>query len=160
MSTRNIQNVLKNLGLENISPSYVSSLSAGLDEKVHAFMERPIRHDIRYMYVDATYFRVRDLSACRSKALYIVIGITADGYREFMGCRLYDSENQIDYEGLFESLKERGLGIPDLVISGGHIGIVKQALENPDLLPIAEEYLMRNNMEKAADMFDRWHSSL
>ena len=37
---------------------------------------------------------------------------------------------------------------------------MKQALENPDLLPIAEEYLMRNNMEKAADMFDRWHSSL
>ena len=135
-------------------------MSAGLDEKVHAFMERTIKHDIRYMYVDTTYFRVRDLSTCRSKALYIVIGITADGYREFMGCRLYDSENQIDYEGLFESLKERGLGIPDLVISGGHIGIVKQALENPDLLPIAQEYLMRNKMEKAADMFDRWHSSL
>ena len=115
-----------------------------------------------------------------------------------MGCRLYDSENQIHYEGLFESLKERGLGIPDLVISDGHtgireavlkcfpgsawqychvhfmrnmmkriprkhwsgIGIVKQALENPDLLPIAQEHLMRNNMKKAADMFDRWHSSL
>ena len=87
--TRNIQNVLKAKVLENISPSYVSSMSAGLDEKVHAFMERPIKHDIRYMYVDATYFRVRDLSACRSKALYIVIGITADGYRGFMGCRLY-----------------------------------------------------------------------
>ena len=40
------------------------------------------------------------------------------------------------------------------------IGIVKQALENPDLLPIAQEYLMRNSMEKAANMFDRWHSSL
>ena len=40
------------------------------------------------------------------------------------------------------------------------IGIVKQALENPDLLPIAEEYLMCNNMEKAADMSDKWHSSL
>ena len=108
MPTRNIKAVLKNLGIENISPSYVSSLSAVLDEKVHAFMERPIRHDIRYMYVDATYFRVRDGSEYRSKALYIVIGITADGYREFMGCRLYDSENQIDYEGLFESLK--GIG--------------------------------------------------
>ena len=40
------------------------------------------------------------------------------------------------------------------------IGIVKQALENPDLLPIVQEYLMGDNMEKAAGMFEMWHSSL
>ena len=40
------------------------------------------------MYVDSTYFRVRNGTAYRSKALYIVIGITAYGYREFMGCHL------------------------------------------------------------------------
>ena len=63
VSTRNIQNVLKKLGLENISSSYISSLSAGLDEKVQAFMEYRLGHDIRYMYVDVTYLIVRDGSA-------------------------------------------------------------------------------------------------
>ena len=98
---------------------------------------------------------------------------------------MYDSENQIDYEGLFESLKERGLGVHDLVISDGNTGIREAVLKcfsgsawqychvhfmrnimkliprkhwsGIGIVKRAQEYLLRNNMEKAADMFDRWH---
>ena len=69
MPTRNFQNVLKNRGIEIISPWYVSSLSARLNEKVQASMECRVDHEILYVYVDAMYFRARDGAAYRSKAL-------------------------------------------------------------------------------------------
>ena len=54
---------------------------------MQAFVDRPISNQIRYMYVDATYFKVRDGSAYHSKVLYTVIGIIVQEYKEFLGCR-------------------------------------------------------------------------
>lgn len=79
VSTRNVKAVLKNQGFEHISPSYVFSLFMELDKKFHAFIKRPIKHDILYLYVDATYFSVRDGSAYMYNDIYLVIGITCDG---------------------------------------------------------------------------------
>jgi len=51
-------NVVKSLGVENISPSYVSSLTSELDEKVKSFPNRSIESNIKFLYMDATYFKV------------------------------------------------------------------------------------------------------
>ena len=75
VSTRNVRNVVENLGMENVSASYVSSLSAELDATVKSFLERSIDRPMKFIYIDATYFKVRDDEKHRNKALCVGIGI-------------------------------------------------------------------------------------
>jgi len=77
------------------------------------------------LFVDASYFKVRDEKAgrYRTKALFIVAGIRKDGYREIIGLKLADSEGERFWFEFFEELKERGLKGVELVISDGHKGI-------------------------------------
>ena len=59
VSTRNVENVISYLGVNQISASYVSKVARELDVKVTEFMERAIDSHIPYLYVDASYFKVR-----------------------------------------------------------------------------------------------------
>jgi transposase-like protein len=60
VSTRSVKNVVASLGMENISASYVSSLSSELDASVRAFLDRRIEQPMKFIYIDATYFKIRD----------------------------------------------------------------------------------------------------
>ena len=81
VSTRNAMNVVKSPGMENVSASYVSFLASDLDANVKLFLERSIESEMKFMYIDATYFKVREDSRYRNKALYVCIGINAEGKR-------------------------------------------------------------------------------
>lgn len=125
VSTRRIQDIVSRLGIENLSESSVSRISKELDEKVEEFLKRPIEHPIPYLYVDASYFKVRTDSRYVTKAFMIVTGVRDDGYREILGARIADSENDLFWSGLFQELTDRGLSGVKLVISDGHKGIQK-----------------------------------
>ncbi|WP_367358339.1 IS256 family transposase [Methanothrix sp.] len=125
VSTRRIQDIVSRLGVENLSASSVSRISQELDEKVEEFLKRPIDHPIPYLYVDASYFKVRDNSRYVSKAFMIVMGVRDDGYREILGARIADGEDELFWSGLFQDLADRGLSGVKLVISDGHKGIQK-----------------------------------
>lgn len=123
VSTRKIQNVISTLGVDKISPSYVSSIAKELDSKVMEFLSRPIDTYIPYIFVDASYFKVREGIRYANKALLIVAGIRSDGIREILGARIADCENELTWEDLISDLKDRGLRRVDLVVSDGHKGI-------------------------------------
>ncbi len=125
VSTRRIQDIVSKLGVENLSASSVSRISQELDEKVEEFLKRPIDNPIPYLYVDASYFKVRTNSRYVSKAFMIVMGVRDDGYREILGARIADSEDELFWSGLFQDLADRGLSGVKLVISDGHKGIQK-----------------------------------
>ena len=80
-----------------------------LDTAVHQFLDRPIEDEIAFLVVDASYFKVRDGARYVSKALFVVAGIRADGYREILGARIADGEDALLWEGYFDELKARGL---------------------------------------------------
>ena len=82
---------MKSFGLENISASSVSRITKELDEKVEEFRSKPIEHEILYMFVDSTYFKVRDGLHYENKALFVVAGIKDDGLREILGAKLANS---------------------------------------------------------------------
>jgi transposase-like protein len=82
VSTRKIQNVISTLGVDKISPSYVSSIAKELDSKVMVFLSRPIDTYIPYIFVDASYFKVREGIRYANEALLIVAGIRSDGIRD------------------------------------------------------------------------------
>jgi len=123
VSTRKIQRVISTLGVEKISASYVSSIAKELDSKVIEFLSRPIESHIPYLFVDASYFKIRDDIRYASKALLVIAGIREDGIREILGARIADCEDELTWEDLFSDLKDRGLQHVDMVISDGHKGI-------------------------------------
>jgi putative transposase len=95
--------------LENVSASEVSRISKELDAKVKEFLERPIEGEMRYIFLDASYFKVRSKGRYITKALLIVTGIHENGYREILGAKVEDNENEPIWESLFEeaSMKSR-----------------------------------------------------
>ena len=125
VSTRRVQDIVSQLGIENLSASSVSRISKELDEKVENFLKRPIEHDIPYLFVDASYFKVRTDSRYITKAFLVVTGIRDDGYREILGARIADGEDELFWSGIFEELKDRGLSGVKQVTSDGHKGIQK-----------------------------------
>ena len=123
VSTRRIREVVAHLGVERLSASTVSRIAKELDEKVADFLRRPIERPIPYIYVDASYFKVRDGGKYVTKAFLIATGIRDDGYREILGARITDSESEGFWSGFFDELIDRGLKDVKLVVSDGHKGI-------------------------------------
>jgi len=103
-------------------PPVSRKVAPDLDEKVQAFPNRPIVTYLPYLFVDTSYFKVRDGVQYVSKALLLIAGIRED-FREILGARIADCEDDLTQEDLFAGLKERGLVKVDLVISDAHKGI-------------------------------------
>jgi putative transposase len=125
VSTRRIKDIVSQLGIEDLSASSVSRISKELDEKVEEFLKRPIEQAVPYIFVDASYFKVRNGSRYVTKAFLVVAGIREDGYREILGARIADVEDELFWSGLFLEIKDRGLSGIELVVSDGHKGIQK-----------------------------------
>jgi putative transposase len=123
VSTRRIREVVAHLGVERLSASTVSRIAQELDEKVAEFLKRPIERPIPYIYVDASYFKVRDSGKYVTKAFLIVTGIRDDGYREILGAKITDNESEGFWSGFFDELTDRGLKGVKLIVSDGHKGI-------------------------------------
>lgn len=130
VSTRRVQDIVSQFGIEDLSASSVSRIAKELDEKVDEFLKRPIEHPIHYLFVDASYFKVRTDSRYVTKAFLIVTGVRDDGYREILGARIADGEDELFWSGLFQDLADRGLSGVKLVISDGHKGIQKAVEES------------------------------
>ncbi len=130
VSTRRMKKVMAALGVGEISASSVSRITKELDEKVEEFLSKTIENEIPYMFIDATYVKVRDSLHYENKALFIVAGIRDDGLREILGTKLADSEDSLFWSDLFEDLKERGLRGVKLIVSDGHKGIQKAVKES------------------------------
>ena len=127
VSIRAVDDLVAALGIASgISKSEVSRICAGLDEIVGAFRTRQLDHvEFPYVYLDATYLHVRNAtSQVVSMAVVVATGITADGSREILGCDIGDSEDETFWRGFLRSLKQRGLGGVQLVISDQHAGLV------------------------------------
>jgi putative transposase len=124
VSTRNVQNVLEEMcGLE-ISSTTVSRVAAELDEKLSVFRERRLDHTAwEYLMLDARYEKIRVGGRVISQAVLVTVGFTTAGRREVVDWRVADSESEQSWGEVFKSLKDRGLGSVELVVSDAHSGI-------------------------------------
>lgn len=92
ISTRSVDDLVKALGMDGISKSQVSRLCEELDGRVKAFLERPIESDWTYLWIDATYVKVRQNGRIVSVAVIIAVGVNSDGRREVLGMDIGPSE--------------------------------------------------------------------
>jgi transposase-like protein len=123
ISTRSVDNLVKALGMTGVSKSQVSRLCEEIDEKVHAFLDRPIEGDWPYLWIDATYVKVRQNGRIVSVAVIIAVGVNSDGRREVLGMEIGASEAEPFWTASLRKLARRGLRGVKLVISDSHEGI-------------------------------------
>ena len=129
VSTRKVDDLVKALGADTgISKSEVSRICADLDVEVGAFRDRSLaEQQFPYVFLDATYCKARVNHRVVSQAVVIATGVRADGWREVLGFAVGDSEDGAFWTAFLRSLKARGLGGVQLVISDAHTGL-KQAI--------------------------------
>jgi len=123
VSTRKVDDLVKALGLDGISKSQVSRLCQSLDEEVERFRNRPLEGAFPYVWLDATFVKVRDGGRVVSQAVVIAIGVNGDGQREVLGLDVGPSEDGAFWLSFLRSLVARGLGGVQLVISDAHQGL-------------------------------------
>jgi transposase-like protein len=123
ISTRSVDDLVKAMGMSGISKSQVSRLCEEIDGRVKAFLERPIEGDWPYLWVDATYVKVRQQGRIVSVAVIVAVGVNGDGRREVLGMDIGPSEAEPFWTAFLRKLAHRGLRGVKLVISDAHEGI-------------------------------------
>jgi len=123
VSTRKVDDLMKALGLDGVSKSEVSRICGELDPLVEAFRARPLTGEHPYVWVDATYHKVRVDGRVLSQATVVAVGVTAEGERQVLGVDVGPSEDRAFWTAFLRSLVKRGLHGVRLVISDAHEGL-------------------------------------
>ena len=117
VSTRSVDDLVKAMGAGGMSKSQVSRLCADIDVRVNAFLRRPLEGSWPYLWLDATYIKVRDGGRIVSRAVIVAVGVNEDGKREVLGVHAGHSEAEVFWTEFLRSLADRGLRGVKLVIA-------------------------------------------
>jgi putative transposase len=123
ISTRSVDDLVKAMGMTGISKSQVSRLCEEIDERVNAFLARPIEGEWPYLWIDATYLKTREAGRIVSTAVILAVGVNSDGRREVLGIATGASEAEPFWTAFLRSLADRGLRGVRLVIADDHKGL-------------------------------------
>src|SRR5919112_89180 len=123
VSTRRVDELVQAMGLSGISKSTVSKLCKDIDERVGAFLARPLEGEWPYLWLDATYLHQREGGRVVSVAAIIAVAVDTEGRREIVGLHIGPSEAETFWSTFLRSLARRGLKGVKLVISDAHEGL-------------------------------------
>ncbi len=123
VSTRRVDDLVQAMGLSGISKSTVSKLCKDIDERVNGFLRRQLVGEWPYLWLDATYLKVREGGRIVSVAVIVAVAVTTEGRREIVGLHIGPSEAEVFWTDFLRDLVKRGLGGVKLVISDAHEGL-------------------------------------
>jgi transposase-like protein len=123
VSTRRVDELVQAMGLSGISKSTVSKLCKDIDERVTGFLERPLEGEWPYLWLDATYLKVREGGRIVSVAAIVAVAVSTEGKREIVGLGLGPSEAEPFWSAFLKALLRRGLRGVKLVVSDAHEGL-------------------------------------
>src|SRR5215212_1671933 len=125
VSTRRVDDLVQAMGLTGISKSTVSKLCKDIDERVNAFLDRPLGGEWPYLWLDATYLRQREGGriVIVSVAAIIAVAVDTEGRREIVGLHIGPSEAETFWATFLKGLLRRGLRGVKLVVSDAHEGL-------------------------------------
>jgi len=123
VSTRKVDDLVRALGLDGMSKSEVSRVCAELDGEVAAFRSRGLEGEHPYVWIDATYHKVRQDGRVQSMATVVAIGVAVTGERQILGVDAGPSEDRAFWTAFLRGLVKRGLRGVRLVISDAHEGL-------------------------------------
>lgn len=123
ISTRSVDDLVKAMGMSGVSKSQVSRVCEEIDERVQAFLDRPIEGDWPFLWLDATYVKLRENHRIVSMAIIVAVAVNMDGRREVLGITIMPTEAEAFWSDFLRSLTRRGLRGVKLVISDAHEGL-------------------------------------
>ncbi|MFQ5521630.1 MAG: IS256 family transposase [Candidatus Methylomirabilia bacterium] len=123
ISTRSVDELVRAMGGTGVSKSQVSRLCAEIDERVQAFLNRPLEGAWPYLWLDATYIKVRDSGRIVSRAVIVAVAVNDDGRREVLGVSTGPSEAETFWTDFLRTLADRGLRGVKLVVADDHKGL-------------------------------------
>ena len=135
VSTRSVDDLVQAMGMSGVSKSQVSRLCGEIDDKVNGFLDRPLEGDWPYLWLDATYVKVRQTGRIVSVAVTVAVAVNDQGRREVLGMAIGASEAETFWTEFLRSLARRGLRGVKLVISDDHKGLIRPSVRG--FLPLA-----------------------
>jgi transposase-like protein len=96
------------MGMSGVSKTQVSRLCEEIDERITAFLDRPIEGDWPYLWIDATHLKVRKNGRLASVATIIAVGVNNDGRREILGLDISPSEAETFWTEFLRKLRDAG----------------------------------------------------
>ena len=123
VSTRSVDDLVQAMGMSGISKSQVSRLCGEIDDKVNGFLDRSLEGDWPYLWLDATYVKVREAGRIVSVAVTVAVAVNDQGRREVLGMAIGASEAEAFWTEFLRSLVRRGLRGVKLLISDDHKGL-------------------------------------
>jgi transposase-like protein len=124
VSTRKVDAVVQQLGIEGISKSQVSELAQHLDAQVESFRNRRLDAEAYpYVWLDAMYVKSREDGRIANVAVIVATAVNAEGYREILGMDVNTSEDSAGWTAFLRGLVARGLKGVKLVVSDSHEGL-------------------------------------
>jgi putative transposase len=123
VSTRKVDRLVEQLGIEAMTKDRVSAMCRGLDEQVELFRGRPLEGAYPYLWLDAKHVKVRDHGRVVSKALVVAYAVHETGLREVIGIDIGEVESGSFWVEFLRSLRKRGLSGVRLAISDQHEGV-------------------------------------
>jgi transposase-like protein len=122
VSTREVEAVMREFGIESLSSSQVSRAAKLLDEELEAWRSRPLGQ-IKYLFLDARYEKVRRGGIVRDAAVLSAFGIGPDERRRVLGVSIALSEAEVHWRDFLQSLHARGLRGVEYIVSDDHAGL-------------------------------------
>jgi putative transposase len=123
VSTRKVDRLVEQLGIEGMTKDRVSAMCRGLDEQVELFRQRPLEGAYPYLWLDAKHVKVRDHGRVVSKALVVAYAVHETGVREVIGLDIGEVESGSFWVEFLRGLKKRGLAGVRLAVSDQHEGL-------------------------------------
>jgi putative transposase len=124
ISVRKIAGVTEALSRVKVGKDAVSRIARRLEEQQREWRERSVEEKgYPYLYLDATYLKVRWGARVTTMALLVCIGVDEEGFREVLAVEVAGSEKGAAYASMLRGLVDRGLSGVRLVVSDDHEGI-------------------------------------
>lgn len=123
VSTRSVDDLVQAIGMTGISKNQVSRLCAEIDERVQAFLNRPLEGDWPYLWIDAIYVKQRQAGRIVSVATIVAVAVNTDGCRKVLGMSVGPSEAEPFWTDFLRQLTRRGLRGVRLIVSDAHEGL-------------------------------------
>jgi len=115
MSVREIQEFLLDQYQVEVGHHFISTVTASMLEELHAWQNRPLEALYPIVFFDALRVKIRDEGAVKNKAVYLALGVAADGRKDVLGLWIEQHEGARFWLGVMNELKTRGVN--DILIA-------------------------------------------
>jgi transposase-like protein len=152
MSVREIQGHLQQLYGLNVSPDLISTITDEVLSEVAQWQQRPLEPMYPIVYFDALRLKIRDEGTVKNKAVYLALGIKADGKKEVLGLWIEQTEGAKFWLKVFNELKNRGLDDVLIAVVDGLRGFPEaiEAVYPQAQIQTCIVHLIRNSLSLAS----------